>query len=42
LLEGSQATPARPSGKNNVKVITLWWLGDRQRNFEFHIILSII
>jgi hypothetical protein len=24
LLEGSQATPARPSGRNNVKVKTLW------------------
>jgi hypothetical protein len=24
LLEGSQATPARPSGSNNVKVKTLW------------------
>jgi hypothetical protein len=24
LLEGSQATPARPSGGNNVKVKTLW------------------
>jgi hypothetical protein len=24
LLEGSQATPARPSGRNNVKVRTLW------------------
>jgi hypothetical protein len=24
LLEGSQATPARPSGGNNVKVNTLW------------------
>jgi hypothetical protein len=23
LLEGSQATPARPSGRNNVKVKTL-------------------
>jgi hypothetical protein len=23
-LEGSQATPARPSGRNNVKVKTLW------------------
>jgi hypothetical protein len=24
LLEGSQATPARPSGRNKVKVKTLW------------------
>jgi hypothetical protein len=24
LLEGSQVTPARPSGRNNVKVKTLW------------------
>jgi hypothetical protein len=24
LLEGSQATPARPSDRNNVKVKTLW------------------
>jgi hypothetical protein len=24
LLKGSQATPARPSGRNNVKVKTLW------------------
>jgi hypothetical protein len=24
LLEVSQATPARPSGRNNVKVKTLW------------------
>jgi hypothetical protein len=24
LLEGSQATPARPSGRNSVKVKTLW------------------
>jgi hypothetical protein len=24
LLEGSQATPARPSGRNNVNVKTLW------------------
>jgi hypothetical protein len=24
LLEGSQATPTRPSGRNNVKVNTLW------------------
>jgi hypothetical protein len=24
LLEGSQATSARPSGRNNVKVKTLW------------------
>jgi hypothetical protein len=24
LLEGAQATPARPSGRNNVKVKTLW------------------
>jgi hypothetical protein len=24
LLEGSQASPARPSGRNNVKVKTLW------------------
>jgi hypothetical protein len=24
LLEGSQATLARPSGRNNVKVKTLW------------------
>jgi hypothetical protein len=23
-LEGFQATPARPSGRNNVKVKTLW------------------
>jgi hypothetical protein len=27
LLEGSQATPARPSGRKNVKVKTLWWWG---------------
>jgi hypothetical protein len=27
LLEGSQATPARPSGRNNVKVKTLWQYG---------------
>jgi hypothetical protein len=25
LLGGSQTTPARPSGRNNVKVKTLWW-----------------
>jgi hypothetical protein len=25
FLEGSQATPARLSGRNNVKVKTLWW-----------------
>jgi hypothetical protein len=24
ILEGSQATPARPSGSNNVNVKTLW------------------
>jgi hypothetical protein len=44
LLEGSQATPARLSGRNNMSedVIVIGVASDRQRNFEFLIVLSII
>jgi hypothetical protein len=39
LLEGAQASPARPAGKGGMKMKTLrWWevtTSDRQRNFLF-------
>jgi hypothetical protein len=43
LLKGSQATPARPSDTNNVKVKMLEWQEvafNRQWNFEFLIALQ--
>jgi hypothetical protein len=43
VLEGSQATPARPYGRNNVKVKTLWLQTNSEiLYFEFLIFLSII